>query len=358
MKVWLARVAVVALGAAISLSSVALQAQDVKAIQAREAQKTDERTLAYLARFRSALTERFGADPLLSALVFSENEGTALVHADSAAPAQFVIFQEGKWIGTDGRDLKPWAPNADPAISRFRLSRVTDAFIRERFRAHRAVAARASDHLSPIRVGYFGKPFDRMIMEVQVLSLTKFGMSSVAYDLATGASLDVDAAIADARTQREAAAKKDAAEAKIAAQRNLVREAPAVIAQFRKEIGPGRLMAVWIERQRVTFIQADSAVFDYDRRGRFARRASPYDSGWLCNQGFDDREVDWSGFAVLIEKAMLARNLDEEDRDHARIDVERQRGCAPTTIEVKFTNYKTPWPFAVFDAGGRLVRAR
>ena len=55
---------------------------------------------------------------------------------------------------------------------------------------------------------------------------------------------------------------------------------------------------------------------------------------------------------------MLARNLDEEDRDHARIDVERRRGCAPTTIEVKFTNYKTPWPFAIFDAGGRLVRAR
>src|SRR5687767_3068698 len=358
MNVCVARMMAVALAAVMLLPSPAANAQDVRAIQAREAQKTDERTLAYLARFRSALTERFGADPLLSALVFSENEGTALVHADSAAPAQFVIFQEGKWIGTDGRELKPWAPNADPAIARFRLSRVTDAFIRERFRAHRAVAARASDHLSPIRVGYFGKPFDRMIMEVQVLSLSRFGMSTAAYDLATGASLDVDAAIADARSQREAAAKKDAAEAKAAAQRNLVREAPTILAQYRKEMGTTRLMAVWIERQRVTFIQTDNAVVDYDRRGRFSRRASAYDSGWLCVEGFDDREVDWAGFAMLIEKAMLARNLDEEDREHARIDVERQRGCAPTTIEVKFTNYKTPWPFAVFDASGRLVRAR
>ena len=344
--------------AVMSLPAATAQAPDVRAIQAREAQRTDERTLAYLARFRAALVERFGADPLLSALVFSENEGTALVHATPSAPAQFVIFQEGKWSGTDGRELKPWAPNADASLARFRLSRVTEAFVRERFRAHRAVAARASAHLSPVRVGYFGKPFDRLIMEVQVLSLTKYGLSAVAYDLATGASLDVDAAIADARTQREAAAKKDAAESKAAAQRNLVREAPAVIAQFRKEMGAQRLMAVWIERQRVTFVQADNAVVDYDRRGRFSRRASPYDSEWLCREGFDDREIDWGGFAVLIEKAMLARTLDEEDRDHARIDVERQRGCGPTTIEIKFTNYKTPWPFAVFDASGRLVRAR
>ena len=344
--------------AIVPIASSAAQAPDVRTIQVAEARKTDERTLAYLARFRAALVERFGADPLLSALEFSENEGTALVHASPSAPAQFVIFQQGKWLGTEGRAMKPWAPGADPAQALFRLSRVSEAFVRERFRAHRAVAARASDHLSPVRVGYFGKPFDRLIMEIQVLSLTRFGLSAAAYDLATGAGLDVDAAIAEARTEREAAAKKDAAEAKAAAQRNLVREAPAVIAQFRKAMGPQRLMAVWIERQRVTFIQADDAVIDYDRRGRFSRRASPYGSEWLCREGFDDREVDWSGFPTLIEKAMLARNLDEEDRDHARIDVERQRGCAPTTIEVKFTNYKTPWPFAVFDAAGRLVRAR
>lgn len=333
-------------------------AQDVRAIQVREAQKTDERTLAYLSRFRRALIERFGADPLLSAFVFSENEGTALVHANATAPAQFVIYQEGRWIGTDGRELKPWAPGADPAAARFRLSQVTETFVRERFRAHRAVADRAADHLSPVRVGYFGRPFDRLVMEVQVLSMTNAGLSTIAYDLATGAPLDVNAAIADARAQREAAARKDAAEAKAAAQRNLVREAPAVIAQFRKQMGDARLMAVWIERQRVTFIQADRTIVDYDRRGRFEKRARPYDSEWLCTQGFDDQEIDWTGFAMLIEKAMLARTLDEEDRDHARIDVERQRGCGPTVIEVKFTNYRTPWPYAVFDARGRLVRAR
>ena len=51
---------------------------------------------------------------------------------------------------------------------------------------------------------------------------------------------------------------------------------------------------------------------------------------------------------------MLARNLDEEDRDHAEISVERPRECEPTEIEVKFTNYKSPYPYASFDARGGL----
>ena len=59
-----------------------------------------------------------------------------------------------------------------------------------------------------------------------------------------------------------------------------------------------------------------------------------------------------------IEKAMLAGNLDEEDRDHAEISVERPRECAPTEIEVKFTNYKSPYPYASFDAQGRLKKVR
>lgn len=48
--------------------------------------------------------------PLLSMLAFSENEGEALVHAGPDAPAEHVIFKDGKWIGTDGRQLKPWVP--------------------------------------------------------------------------------------------------------------------------------------------------------------------------------------------------------------------------------------------------------
>ena len=78
---------------------------------------------------------------------------------------------------------------------------------------------------------------------------------------------------------------------------------------------------------------------------------------WLCTDGFDDREIDWT-FAGLVEKALLARNLDDEDRDHAEIAVERPRECAPTTIEVKFTNYKSPYPHVTFDARGRLLKAR
>jgi hypothetical protein len=119
-----------------------------------------------------------------------------------------------------------------------------------------------------------------------------------------------------------------------------------------------RLMGVWIAPKRITFIQADRAIVDYDRRGTFTRRKDPYDQIWLCTEGFDDAEIDWSGFPTLIEKALLARNLDEEDRAHAEIAVERPRECAPTEIEVKFTNYKTPWPYVKFDAKGRLTRAR
>lgn len=336
----------------------AVEAQDTRAIQAREAQRADDRTLAYLARFRAALVEKFGADPWLSMLTWTENEGSALVHASPTAPATHVIWQEGKWISTDGRQLKPWATAADPAVSRFRLSAVTEKFLRERFRAHRAQPSRATDFLMSTSVGYFGKPFDRVILEIQVGSMTGFGISAVAFDLATGAPLDVNAAIADARMQRAEAARKDAAEAKAAAGRNLVQEAPAVLAAYRRERGPARLMAVWIARDKATFVQADRAIVDVDNRGRYTQRPTPYDQIWLCTEGFEDREVEWGSFATLIDKALLARNLDEEDRAHGEIAVERPRECAPTTIEVKFTNYKSPWPFVVFDAAGRLLRTR
>ena len=346
--------AVALLGSASALAQV----QDHRAVQAREAQNADNRTLAYLAGFRAALIAKFGADPWLSKLVWNENEVSALVNAMPTAAAEHVIWQEGKWISTDGRQLKPWVTNADPAIALFRLSTVTDKFIRERIRAHRAVPARAADFLMSSTVGYFGKPFDRIVFEMQVGSMTGFGISAVAFDLASGAPLDVNTVIADARTQRAEAARKDTAEAKAAAKRNLVAEAPSTLAAFRRERGNAKLMAVWIARDKVTFVQADRAIIDYDQRGRFTQRPSPYDQAWLCTQGFEDREVDWNGFAVLIDKALLAGNLDEEDRAHAAVAVERPRECEPTRIEVKFTNYKSPYPFVTFDAAGRLLKAR
>lgn len=343
-----------------ALLAVALpaSAQDTRAIQIREAQRADERTFAYFAQFRAALTRRFGVDPLLAMLAFSESEAEALVHALPGGPPEHVIFQGGQWIGTDGRQLKPWAPDADPAVARFRLSAVREPLLREKFRAHRAQPAQATDHLGKVTVGYFGAPFNRVLAEVVVGSMTSFGLSVLAFDIATGQALDVKAAIADANAKRAAAQAKDAAEAKAAAQRNLKDEVPAVLAQFRREIGPEKLMAVWISRRRITFIRTDRAVYDYDRRGNFTRRKDPYDQDWLCAEGFADGDIDWGALNALVDKAVLARNLDDEDRAPAEIAVERPRECAPTVIEVKFTHYRTPWPYVTFDARGRLGKVR
>jgi hypothetical protein len=171
------------------------QAQDVRAIQAREARHADERTLAYLERFRSALIARAGADPLLSTLVVDEQEGQALVHASRDAPAEHVIYQQGAWISTDGRQLRPWASAADPAVARFPLSAVKTAFVRDRMNAHRTEPKRATDFLGPLRVGYVGRPVDLLLLEMQVASMTTLGFTAVRFDLATGALVDVAAAL-------------------------------------------------------------------------------------------------------------------------------------------------------------------
>ena len=333
-------------------------AQDARAIQVSEARKADDRTLAYFYTFRAALVAKFGGDPLLSKLVWSEVEGEALVHASAGTPAEFVIYQTGQWIPTAGRQLKPWAPDADPSVSQFRLSAVTDKFVRERFRAHRTKASQATDNLGPVTVGYFGAPFNRLILEYQVASMSTAGLTMASFDLATGAPLDVTGAMAAAHAQREEARRTEFEAEKAARQRNLVKEVPATLALFRKDIGPARLVAVWIKRDKFTFVQGDKVIVDYDQRGRFSRRPGAFDSVWLCTGGFDDREVDWNNFAALIEAAMRARNLDEEDRDYAEIAIERPRDCVPTTIEIKFGNYKSPQPRVTFDAAGRLVKAR
>lgn len=194
-----------ALACALVAAALPSSAQDTRAIQIREAQRTDERTFAYFAQFRTALAARFGADPLLSMLAFDEQEGHALVHKSPDAPAEHVIYQAGKWIGTDGRQLKPWAPGADPAVAHFRLSAVSEPMLREKFRAYRTQPGKATDHLGMVTVGYFGTPFNRLMAEVTVASMTTFGLSVWAFDLRGGQPLDVNAAIADARAQRQAA---------------------------------------------------------------------------------------------------------------------------------------------------------
>lgn len=340
--------------------AVGAGAQDTRTIQVREAQRTDERTFAYFGQFKAALIARFGADPLLSMLKFDEQEGEALVHAAPAGPAEHVIFQTGKWISTDGRQLKPWAPDADPSVARFRLSAVREAFLRDKFKAHRARAANAADHLGGVTIGYFGNPFNRMIVEIGVVSMSSptFKMSAIAFDFATGQQLDVDAAIAQVKAQREAEQAQRAAARKEAEKRDLRKEVPGVLAAYRRDIGAGRLMGLWIARGKITFIQSDGVMTDYDRFGAFKKRDGKYDSIWMCREGFDEREIDWAGFPTLVEKAMLAGNLDEEDRDHAEFSVERPRECEPVVIEVKFANYKSPQPYSAFDARGRLIRTR
>lgn len=333
-------------------------AQDTRAIQIREAQRADERTFAYFEKFRHALVARFGADPLLAKLKFDEQEAQALVYAASGAPPEHVIWQAGNWIATDGRELKAWAPGADPAIARFRLSAVKEALLREKFRAYRTQPARAADHLGAVTIGYFGNPFNRLIAEVMVVGMSSFGLTVIAFDLATGQSLDVAAAIAGARAKREATAAAQAAAASAAAKRDLRSEVPAVLAAFRRDVGTGRLMAVWITRTRITFIQSDRAMFDYDRLGSFERRERPYDSVFLCAEGFADSEVDWGALSGLVEIALRAGKLDEEDREHGEISVERPRDCKPTAVEVKFTNYVSPYPSSAFEPRGKLLRAR
>ena len=335
-------------------------AQDTRTIQIREAQRTDERTFAYYGQFRGALIARFGADPLLSMFKFDEQEGQALVHTTPGGPPEHVIYQTGKWISTDGRQLKPWAPDADPAVARFPLSAIREAALREKFRAHRAQAAKAADHLGAVTIGYFGNPFNRMIVEIGVVSMAtaEFKMSVIAFDFSTGKQLDVDAAIAQVRAQREAEQAKRTAARKEADKRDLRKEVPAILAAYRRDVGTGRLMGIWVEKGTITFIQGDGVMTDYGAFGVFKKRDSKYDSIWMCREGFDERDIDWAGFPTLVEKAMLAGNLDEEDREHAAFKVERPRECNPVEIEVKFTNYKSPEPYSVFDARGRLVRTR
>jgi hypothetical protein len=207
-----------------------------------------------------------------------------------------------------------------------------------------------------VTVGYFGAPFDRLAVEVEVSSMTTGKIDVLAFDAATGQSLDVKGALAKAQSDRAAVAIREAAADKAVEQRNLVAEAPRVLADYRQQIGAARLMSVSIARDKVTFVQADRTIVDYDRRGRFSRRADPYTSAWLCTDGFDDGDIDWKSLPALVEKAMLAGNMDDEDRAHAAIDVERARGCEPATIEVKFTNYRSPQPYVRFDARGRLQK--
>ncbi len=345
----------IAIAASIATLASA-QAPDTRALQIREAQRSDERLFTYYGRFKTALTARFGADPLLSKLQVSEVEAQALVHPRRDAPAEHVIWQEGKWISTANRQLRPWVSATEAQAHLFPLSAAAEKLWREKFRAHREKPQQAADHLGEVTVGYFGAPFDRLAVEVQVGSMSTGALDAFVFDAANGEMLDVKGTIAKARADRAATARREAAADKAVAQRDLIVEAAQALADFRRDVGSAKLMAVWIERDKIAFVQTDRVIVDYDRRARFARRAEPYASAWLCTDGFNETDVDWRTLPALVEKAMLAGNMDDEDRAYAAIDVERPRDCAPPTIEVKFNNYRSPKPYVRFDARGRLQK--
>ena len=63
-------------------------------------------------------------------LTVSEVEGTALVQRSAAALPESVILRGDRWMSTDARQLKPWAPPAVAAANAFPLSIVRGEAIR------------------------------------------------------------------------------------------------------------------------------------------------------------------------------------------------------------------------------------
>ena len=197
--------------------------------------------------------------------------------------------------------------------------------LREKFKAHRAQPAKAADHLSPVTIGYFGTPFNRMIVEISVISMgASFKMSAIAFDLKTGQALDVDAAIAQVqgaargRAGASAPPREGSGEAR-PAQRSSggARRVSAATS------GPARL---WPSGSRATRSPSSRPTATSPTTTAAARsRSAPskYDSVFLCRDGFDEREIDWAGFPRSSRRRCSPRNLDEEDRDHAAFNVER-----------------------------------
>ena len=167
------------------------QAADIAAIQAREARNADARTIAALERFRQALATRAGADAKLAMLEITESEGEALVVKAGVAP-EHLIFQGDKWIGTDGRRLRPWAPAAVAADHAFALSSVTPAGIRAWLAAWRKTPGQATDFVVEYAFGY-DPALARLVVKATVGSMTTGRLSEQAFDPASGANLDVPA---------------------------------------------------------------------------------------------------------------------------------------------------------------------
>ena len=119
---------------------------------------------------------------------------------------------------------------------------------------------------------------------------------------------------------------------------------------YRRDVGTGKLMGLWVARDNVTFIQSDGLMTDYDRLGAIPRSAtaSTIRSGCAATDSTSARST---GRAFPPGREGDARR--QPGRRTATTpssSVERPRECGPVTIEVKFANYKSPQPYSAFDA--------
>jgi len=322
------------------------QGANVAAIQASEARKADARTLAALDAFRAALVARFGADPSLTMLRWSESEGSALVRTPGGG-SEYVIRQGGAWIGTANRKLEPWAPPAVAASNAFRLSSVTSAPIRAWLDAWRKSPGHATDFITDYEVGY-DPAAARILVRARVGSMTTFGLSQQAFDPATGSAVTVAAAPRPVPKALQAAPKRSD---------DLRRDVPEALAALRSAAPDARLGAVRITRREIAFTMADRSTWTFDASFRLTA-GPPYDGSFLCGEGWLESEVDWSKIAALPRNGVLAAGLDDEDEAHARFTIDRPRDCGPIAIEVTYDNYRIPQPWARFDARGRFLTSR
>lgn len=332
---------VFAMGAGRAVAQPAAQAtpKTVLDVQISEAKRTDERFLAYITRFKAALVAREGGDPLLMMFKASEVEGEALVVRPGAAP-DHVIWQEGRWISNDGRQLRPWAKPDVATANAFHVSQVRESVVRDTFRAYRTRPGKASDWIGDLTMGF--DP-DALVLVAQLVvgSMTGAGLGNFTFDPVTGKTVVI------ARAPPPVAPKPPPRQTD-----DMRHEIPRAMAALRAAAPDARLGAVRITRQRIDVTLADRSVYTFDPTFVLTP-ASRYDGTWLCEKGFAAEEIDWPRLHEFARLAVVNGRLDEEDEVHARFTIDRSRDCGPVEIEVVFDNYKIPQPWVKFDASGR-----
>lgn len=331
--------------AAVTLAPHPARAQtpDVAAIQASEARKADARTLAALESFRAALIARFGADPTLAMLKWSETEGSALV-AKPGGGTEFVIRQGGAWKSTDARKPDLWAPPAVAAANAFKLSSVKSAPVRAWVEAWRKAPGQATDFISDYAMGY-DPAAGQVVVRAVVGSMTTGKLTRAVFDPGSGSAVAAAAAPRPVPSSVRAAPKRS---------EDLRRDVALALAALRKETPTARLSSVRISRTVIDITMADRSTWAFD--ASHTLKAGPrYDGIWVCGEGWLEGEVDWARLGELPRNGVLAAGLDDEDEAHARFTIDRSSDCRPLAIEVTYDNYKTPQPWVRFDARGRLV---